>query len=576
MGKVLFACTRNKKSLLHIGMRKEIEAVLTPDHLLPSEAQYFNEDGMELFVFNPGSEMNRQGVSVCLGRTDSDDWPHPNSPVDGGNFAMIRSDRSCVEVLTDVTASRSIYYYHDDEMFLASTSQRALLLCMKGFRVNQQAVSWMLVSGCLGPGHSWDERIHMVSCDSLIRLDKARWDVTETRKAISFHPQRQSRRDASRTLLGLLEQAVRSIPIERGKWMLPLSGGYDSRAILCLLHRQGRSNEVKTLTWGLPQSIHMPLNDAWVSSKLAAELGVQHEYLLTSDTNIPASVKLTRFLDCSEGRIDHISGYWDGMAIWNTLHSRGVHGVLRGDEGFGWSPVWTEQEVLESIGIMPITDDPLLSKWNCEPRVLPGEFHRGTGETLAGWRDRLYHSFRIPVVLAALSDIKLTYIELENPLLDKRIIDFVRTMKDSWRTEKRLYRDVVHQISPRIAIAKYDAIAAPTDILREREVQEYFSKRLMELPSHPAVSRRMIDDAQKWAERKGDSNASRKSRIRSLTRPFIPKFIKHIRKMTRLPRADRSVMVFRIWLIAEMVERFRADCHRKESLQSQAHPPVSS
>jgi hypothetical protein len=64
----------------------------------------------------------------------------------------------------------------------------------------------------------------------------------------------------------------------------------------------------------------------------------------------------------------------------------------------------------------------------------------------------------IPVNFAALNDLKLSYVEIINPLLARRIIEAVRRLPDHLRAGKKLFRSIVEELNPGLPFAKYRAI----------------------------------------------------------------------------------------------------------------------
>ncbi len=66
----------------------------------------------------------------------SSDWHTPGSAVPDGSYALFRGDNTSVEVLTDAAASRSVWYIKTDDYFIASTSQRAIIILLQSFEKN--------------------------------------------------------------------------------------------------------------------------------------------------------------------------------------------------------------------------------------------------------------------------------------------------------------------------------------------------------------------------------------------------------------------------------------------------------
>ena len=98
-----------------------------------------------------------RGASVCLGQvfSYSGHWDEPHSAAPDGSYAICRANDRSVELLTDFVGSRTLWYYFDDNLLLASSSQRALVTLLGSFELNREAIPWLLSSGCLGPEAAW-------------------------------------------------------------------------------------------------------------------------------------------------------------------------------------------------------------------------------------------------------------------------------------------------------------------------------------------------------------------------------------------------------------------------------------
>ena len=106
-----------------------------------------------------------------------------------GTYALARWDADVVELVSDVCASRTLWYTMTDDAFLASTSQRALVAVLGSFVLDEAAVSWALSAGTLGPEVSWDARLRRVPPDARVILDRATWRVDVRETPAVFEPQ---------------------------------------------------------------------------------------------------------------------------------------------------------------------------------------------------------------------------------------------------------------------------------------------------------------------------------------------------------------------------------------------------
>jgi len=287
------------------------------------------------------------------------DWWSPGAEAPDGSYALFRSNETTVELLTDIVASRTIWYVRTEKLFIASTSQRAIVFFLQDFEPNRAACSWMLSSGDLGPGLSWDHRIQCLKGNARLTLDRSSWRVKVVREAIDFTPKHLSEKEHEQGLRQAIEDTFEHLDLDLDKWVLPLSGGRDSREIL--LNIKNREN-LKTVTWGLRSALSDSESDASVARLLANHFGLEHEYFETDISDEPAERVLDRFIVAGEGRIDHVSGYMDGFAIWKHLHERPCEGIIRGDQAFGRPAVRTRRDVYRQWSYFLLSDF-----WNLGP-----------------------------------------------------------------------------------------------------------------------------------------------------------------------------------------------------------------
>jgi len=87
-----------------------------------------------------------------------------------------------------MVASRTIWYVQTDDVFMASTSQRAIVYFLHEFQPDKTAFLWMLSSGTLGPDASWDSRVKRLGPNARLILDRSMWRLRVERENIGFDP----------------------------------------------------------------------------------------------------------------------------------------------------------------------------------------------------------------------------------------------------------------------------------------------------------------------------------------------------------------------------------------------------
>lgn len=454
MAKIIHVCARNGIPSSVAERLRSICKRLEPDNVVPPAPRIAVSGNVAYGVMNPPASMLHKSGSVALGQFFGDEhvhWEEPGTRPDGC-YALFRDGEDQLEIVTDPAGSRTIWYYVDDTVFVSSTSQRAIVTFLGSFEFDERVIPWMSSTGTLGPSLSWDPRLRPVPPDSSVVLDKRTWTVAKRSNPVEFVPRRRPRSEHRRSLEESLEAVFGSLGIDLSKWALALSGGLDSRAILYLLRDSGQDlDSLRTVTWGrLESAARVKGNDACVARQVADAVGVSNTYYCFPDR--PAQEIVDRFVRLGEGRTDHVYGYVDGFATWKALFEDGVQGIIRGDQCLGTRrielPLSSE---VRHRGSCPLCSDfrdlrnLLGNSGIVASQELPQHLLRNSSETLAMWRDRLYHLFIVPVILSALSDLKLTYLEVVNPLLSRRILQCARELPDRLRSQKALFREVVHE-----------------------------------------------------------------------------------------------------------------------------------
>ena len=490
MSKIIYVCGRYG---LPAGVEQRLWDVckaLEPDNIVPPAPRVAVHGACAYGVMNPSPLMREGNGSAVVGQIlggESEGERALSRGEPDGSFALFRNSCDRLEVVSDPAASRTIWYYKDEERFVASTSQRAIVMFLGSFEFDERVIPWMLSTGGIGPYLSWDRRLEMMRADSRVTLDKRDWSLAVRSRPIEFVPLDREEREHEGALREALGGAFDAFDVDVSQWALPLSGGYDTRAILCMLRDSGNDiGRLRTVTWGLASSQGLKGNDATVAKSLADAVGAPHEYYPTDLTDEPAEKVIDRFVLMGEGRTDHLSAHMDGFAMWKALFEAGVHGEIRGDEGIGWTKpfISTDSLVRRSIEFPLCSDYRNLrdyKDYGFVDQVWPqsiGKRVRNEDETNPGWHDRLYHTLKIPTTIAAWSDLKLSYVEVACPLLSRNLLRVVRRLPDVLRTNKKLFKKIVVSMSPNVEIATGSAIAPSQQILREERIAAVVKEEL--------------------------------------------------------------------------------------------------
>jgi hypothetical protein len=539
---------------------------LTPDNVTPRKPVVAQRGGVTAVVFNPSSAARVCAESICIGALfgSSNDWHRPGVPRPDGCYALFRSDARCAELIADATASRTIWYASTPDVFIASTSQRAIITLLGRFEPNPSAISWMLSSGTLGPEGGWDSLVQQVLPGERVVLDRASWHITRDCPAVAFEPGSiGDYADYAKHFADTLETTCRQYVFDTRKWAFLLSGGVDSRGLLSLL---GPRVGIQTITWGVSAARQQTWNDARIAGNVAAKLGLENRFVAIDLSDEPREKLIRRFLVAGEGRVANISPFVDGFGFWKKLYEEGIDGVIRGDEGFGSRFVRNDYEVRHATKLTMLEDyfdEAKIDAFGLPRQSLPWRLAPRHTETLATWRDRLYQQNRLPTFLAGLTDLQSPYVEVVNPLLAHAIVQCVRTLPDHLRTNKRLWREFAQSrglstpLARRSAVLPLQRIVSDTALLKamlaELEVRQECDMLSVALRADVCATIRTALAA-------GAHGRSQPYEPRVLAL-IAPDALRHAarRWIPVRPRFDPLVFAFRAFIASRMCSLLRAD-----------------
>jgi hypothetical protein len=415
-------------------------------------------------VMNPSPTINYHDQAVLLGQQFGmhQNWWKAGKPLPDGSFALFRDNQDFAEIASDPAGSRSVWYYQDEKQLIASTSQRAIIMMLGNLEFNDETIPWMLSTGTIGPFLSWDKRIKLLPPNTSLLLDKETWKFRLDSNPIRFKTTSQTDEQGYQEVSEAIDQVFDTLRFDPKQWAITLSGGLDSRGILLgLLGRNKEAGAIRTFTYGHQGSNLKSGSDGSIAKRLASKYNIKNSFFSAYSLSIKTPVKTicNRILEVGEGRIDHFGAYLDGFEFWKYLHESNVAGVIRGDIGFGFPlPIkfLTEKEARhfgsaylcrEYSNFDHLKDNMLFEQ------DFPPAMKAQKGESMNVYHDRLYSEFRIPIVLAALSDLKLSYVEIMNPLLSKEILKKVRQLPEHLRLGSPIWRKYVEVMENEIPYA---------------------------------------------------------------------------------------------------------------------------
>lgn len=590
MSKIVLVCFRDPASGRPANVTHHLRrflASLCPDNLTPAQPVVATDGrGLYLGVFNPADPAATRACNAYSGwLADAGlPWWTLGAPAPTGSYALLRSGPDAVEALADYAASRTIWIARTDELFVASTSQRAIPYFLGSFEANPKSMAWMLSAGTLGPSCGWDRRAHPLAPDGRAYLDRARWKLTVSEPPINFDADPSSDDIHATRLREALEEIVGDLRLDPVRWVLPLSGGFDSRAILLLMRNRDR---LRTVTWGRRDALELPGNDAYVARDVARAIGVGHQYYPTDLSDEPIEQLLDRFLVAGDGRTAGFLAYLDGFATWRSFFEAGVRGVIRGDHGFGPGPAppFIEQaDVLhfnsmtrwrDYAGAIPLAQFGLPE---LDEQPWPESFDKLATESLEDWRDRLYQLYRIPSYHAGQNDLKAAYVEIASPLLTREIMGLTRTHPERLRNGKRLFREVVAPRDVSVRYAVESALVPPGALTASPAVRELLCDELGSQRLRGVFSAKFADYLLSAVGR-GQAAPLGNHLLRSTRRRlrlWLPGSVRAwVNSKPKRRALDLGWVALRAYIASRMMERMEIDARNGQTIDAVERPAAA-
>ncbi|MEM7283222.1 MAG: hypothetical protein AAF438_16525 [Pseudomonadota bacterium] len=443
---------------------------LQPQNVAYPSPQLHIESGSLTAIINPVPSLLVDGPNLCLGGFygEHNDWQALNTSPPDGSYALFRREGDSVEMLTDHLGARCIWYFFNDDILIASNSQRAITVLLRSFEPDTSNYPWMLSAGTLNFMHAWDVRVKRLPLRSRFSLDRATWQPQVSSYDSPHSPQTMDPVQAERELALSVQQSVRSMNIDPKQWFFALSGGYDSRSILLSLERP---EAINTITWGTDSKKDLPMSDAYIAGELSARFKTQHCYkeLRSIEEVEDIETVLDLFIKNSEGQLDNLAGYTDGFSLWKDIFDSDRFGIVRGDEALAdaenplqWSTAYQEW------GFMRLDEVPGLGGLDKSiqsmPQTLAPELMRNGQESLTAYGQRLCEQYYVSMVVAPLNYMKTHYCEILAPLLSRRVIEAHHALPEALRTNKKAFTQMVESQLPNFPIATRTALQPKSEV----------------------------------------------------------------------------------------------------------------
>jgi len=370
-----------------------------------------------------------------------------------GSFVLVAIDRGAenVFVITDRVGGRQCFLDSTPDAFYLASS--LTFLAPRDRVLDPVALAAFLVNGFLICGRTLFQDVR--------RIPRASVSTLSSRGLTSYCYWRYGFDDAyvnrsteslREELSWLIEQAVQRRARAGEQVVISLSGGYDSPYILDCLRSLGHDS-VRCFSYADAPDPGED-DDANVAKRHATQLGYAHEVIPSFSGDAVAAIWANAHY--GEAR----AHFCFEVDAWANLRSRipSESVILVGDESLGWHdvPLQTTDDVLGSLGLFssdllatfrsPFRLDDAMSVFDAERIALASSsFDIDLHKT----KDRLYLSERVANVLMPWRELFVArWCRVRSPLLDHRILEFMRHVPSVHRRGKKLFKEVAHHRFP--------------------------------------------------------------------------------------------------------------------------------
>lgn len=499
------------------------------------------------------------------------------SPKSDGSYAIIKNTKEGASFFSDQFGSRALWYYLDDTKLIVSTSQRAVVTLKGSFNLNEETLAWYLSSGSQGPFISWDKDIKQVLPHLEYRFNVTDWYIDSTQKPGMDLPPSGSTKMSDYLELyksqvtKSLNQIINQYP--KGQVLMPLSGGLDSRLLLALSKNVDLDNNLSLVNWGAPKQKGI------FDDKVAAQRVASFYKKDLLDMSLPHEIDdydqvLDRFIESSEGRIDHFNAFADGYKMWNEFFQSGYRMIIRGDipftEGLDINPI----QARAHQGLELFTDYANSIDFSLKKYIdLQNEYvmKRLDGESLIRWRDRLYTSWRLPIVISAFSDQISGFTESRSPMLSWSLFNLYMGLPDKDKGDKLHIKKLWQKYDrSRVSSNAVGSLRSMDSYFNNKKGQKYLLDKLALLIEDKYLSSSLVESVHEVLSKqeflsleKQHSAVSKKAlvsqKIQTLLSNHLPALPKAYLKSKRSKKLSVITIAYRMVLAEKVITMYESD-----------------
>jgi len=549
----------------------DICELLTPDDIKDTSSNFVGEwDGVFNSYYaiqnNKDLQLKNNGVLI-IGYIDEINKVYEDTTDISGSYALIKNERNGISFFCDQFGSRTLWYYIDSENFIISTSQRAIVALKNSFHINKESIAWYLSAGCQGPFISWDKEIVQVLPNFKYYFDTETWLISSIKKEGCSLPDSNTIKKEEFTSLfeEKLKNVLKNVINENRNVnkILPISGGLDSRLLLGVCSNLKLIDKLDLINWGVENPL---FDDKSAAIKISKFYNKKLLNVYLPNKMEMFDLVMNKFVAQSEGRIDHFNAFTDNFKLWNDLNNNNYGIVIRGDIPYPTGLHLNDKQARQKIGLETLSDYKNFN--HCELNIYKRlqtncDLSRNIDESLIRWRDRLYATWRVPIVLSGFTQLISAYSENRTPMMDWELFKKYMGLPDKNKGNKLHIRELWEKYdNSNVSDSAVPSLIHMNNYFNTKEGIEYLRKNLENLAHTDLFGSNFIKEVSiQLANHNiiGNAKVSLIARLKFFLSKKLPPFFKYYLKSKQPMQLSYVTVAYRLILIDKIINLYMSD-----------------
>ncbi|MBC7452041.1 MAG: hypothetical protein H7259_11185 [Cytophagales bacterium] len=371
-----------------------------------------------------------------------------------GSFILFVLTGSKLYLLTDRVHSKKAYYAQLEGAWFVSNN---IDMLPKGkCTISPDGLACFLANGAMYNTLTLYKEILSTRGGSIYSFIKQKLSI-QTYWEYGFHyPKEESVEDLQKELEQLLIDTIKEMAPAVSHAAVSLSAGYDIRGILGILHQYANTPQISCFSYALGGNSQVN-SDSYYAKKIASACGYPHEVYPSYTGDLVNHI----INNVQKGKC--LSSFCEELKTWDALAESGRYtDVIVGEECFGYFdvPLKTKESILSLLAVNGAGSIQWMKKFiqpdlykqfnNSLTRVVDEVWKRlEPFSDVHDKKDFLYFDQRINHVLLPWRENICSQVGyVHNPLLNTRLLEFVKKLPPVHRKNKNLFKKTIMSMLP--------------------------------------------------------------------------------------------------------------------------------